>query len=123
MSGERRGRGERRAEPPGPREAQACRGEALPLVVRLYSADACSLCHVAAADLAPLAVELGLHVSVVNIAGDPDLEARYRSRIPVAEILGRTVFKYAVDEARLRETVAWARGLASGSEGPPATAA
>lgn len=122
MSGERHGWRKRRTELPGPRKNQASCNETLPLVVHLYSAADCSLCHVAEADLAPLAMELGLLVRVVDISGDPQLEARYRSRIPVAEIRGRTVFKYAVDEVRLREVVAWARGLASEPSGPPATA-
>lgn len=74
----------------------------------LYSAPGCSLCEVALAELAPLAAELGFTIRVVDISGDPDLERRYRPRIPVAEIGGRTVFKYRVDQGRLRELVAWA---------------
>lgn len=74
----------------------------------LYSAPGCTPCGVALDALAPLAVELGFTIRVVDISGDPDLERRYRSRIPVAEVGGRTVFKYRVDESRLRELVAWA---------------
>ncbi|MBU2603954.1 MAG: glutaredoxin family protein [Actinobacteria bacterium] len=85
-------------------------GEPAPVIVDLFSAADCSLCRVALADLAPLAKELGLVVHMVDIAGDPRLEARYRSRIPVAEIRGHTVFKYELDEARLREMVARVRG-------------
>ena len=58
--------------------------------------------------LAPLAAELGFTVRVVDISGDPDLEARYRERIPVGELGGRVVFKFRLDEARLRRM--WARG-------------
>ncbi len=121
MSGERHGWRKRRTEPPGSGKDLAHRTETLPLVVHLYSADDCSLCRVALADLAPLAKELGLLVRVVDITGDPRLEARYRSRIPVAEICGRAVFKYRVDEVRLRKMVARARGLTSEPGGPLAT--
>jgi thioredoxin reductase (NADPH) len=74
----------------------------------LYSAPGCTLCDVALEALAPLAAELGFAIRVVDISGDPDLERRYRSRLPVAEVGGRTVFKYRVDESRVRELVAWA---------------
>jgi thiol-disulfide isomerase/thioredoxin len=73
----------------------------------VFTAPGCSLCDKAIADLAPLAAELGLAVRVVDIADDPDLEARYRRRIPVGELGGRVVFKFRLDEARLRRV--WAQ--------------
>ena len=72
----------------------------------LYSAPDCHLCEVARARLVELAAELDLTVRVVDISTDVDLEHRYRSRIPVGEIQGRTVFKYQVDEGRVRRMVA-----------------
>ncbi|HZK48244.1 MAG TPA: glutaredoxin family protein [Thermoleophilia bacterium] len=74
-----------------------------------YSAPDCHLCEIGLAHIARLADELGLSVRVVDISSGPDLEGRYRSRIPVGEIQGRVVFKYQVDEDRLRRLVEWAR--------------
>ncbi len=74
----------------------------------LYSAPDCSLCDRALDELAPLAAELGFVVRVLDISGDPDLERRYRVRIPVAEVAGRTAFKFRVDEGRVRKLVAMA---------------
>jgi len=71
-----------------------------------YSAPECHLCEVALARMAELAAELELTVRVVDISNDSDLENRYRSRIPVGEIQGRTAFKYQVDESRVRRMVA-----------------
>ncbi len=70
-----------------------------------YSAPDCYLCEVALARMAELATELDLTVRVVDISTDADLEHRYRSRIPVGEIQGRTAFKYQVDEGRVRRLV------------------
>lgn len=71
-----------------------------------YSAPDCHLCEVALARLAELAAELDLTVRAVDISTDADLEHRYRSRIPVGEIQGRTAFKCQVDEGRIRRMVA-----------------
>ena len=64
------------------------------------------MCAVALDELVPLAAELGFLIRVVDISGDPDLERRYRTRIPVAEVDGRTAFKFRVDEGRVRKLVA-----------------
>lgn len=87
--------------------------------VDLYSAPGCTLCDTALEDLAPLAAELGFSVRVVDISGDPALERRYRERIPVGEVRGRTAFKYRVDEPRLRALVAWAAAEAGRPGDPP----
>ncbi|MHB8869243.1 MAG: glutaredoxin family protein [Thermoleophilia bacterium] len=76
-----------------------------------YSAPHCALCDSALAELVPLAAELGFVICVVDISGDPDLERRYRPRIPVAEVAGRTAFKFRVDEGRVRKLVARASRL------------
>ena len=72
----------------------------------VFTAPGCSLCEKALVDLVPLAAELGFAVRVVDIADDSVLEARYRRRIPVGELGGRVVFKFRLDEARLRRV--WA---------------
>lgn len=76
-----------------------------PIRLVVYSAPECHLCDVALDRLAPISTELGLDVVVVDISEDPELEKRYRSRIPVGEIQGRVVFKFEMDEPRLRRAV------------------
>jgi hypothetical protein len=43
--------------------------------------------------------------SVVDITGDPELEPRYRERIPVVEIDGEAVFTYYVQPTALRDAL------------------
>jgi len=50
--------------------------------------------------------ELGFELVEVDIAGDPELEARYREWLPVVEIDGQRAFVYYVDEAGLRRRLA-----------------
>jgi Glutaredoxin-like domain (DUF836) len=47
--------------------------------------------------------ELGFELDVVDIAGDAELEARYRALLPVVEIDGEQAFTYFVDPDALRE--------------------
>jgi len=46
--------------------------------------------------------ELGFELALVEIDGDPELESRYRERIPVVEIDGVDAFTYFVDPDSLR---------------------
>jgi hypothetical protein len=46
--------------------------------------------------------DLGFELELVDIGGDPELEARYRERLPVLEIDGVQAFTYFVDAAALR---------------------
>ena len=46
--------------------------------------------------------ELEFELEVVDIGGDPDLEARYRLLLPAVEIDGALAFTYFVDPASLR---------------------
>ena len=78
----------------------------------MFTAPGCSLCDSAIAAVAPLAAELGFTVRVVDISRDPDLETRYRERIPVGELGSRVVFKFRLDEARLRRI--WAQTAGGG---------
>ena len=89
-----------------------------PIELVFYSAPECHLCEIGLARAWELAAELGISVRVVDISLDPGLESRYRSRIPVGKIRGRTAFKYEVDEARLRRLVAEARSEPAGRGGP-----
>jgi len=46
--------------------------------------------------------ELGFELELVDIGGEPELEGRYRERLPVVEIDGTQAFTYFVDEDALR---------------------
>jgi glutaredoxin len=73
--------------------------------VVLYGAPGCHLCDVAKEQLAAHREALGYELRVVDISGDPDLEAAHRAEIPVVFIAGRKAFKYRVDPAELRRRV------------------
>ncbi len=46
--------------------------------------------------------EVWFSLEVVDIGGDPKLEARYRVHLPVVEIDGERAFTHFVDEDALR---------------------
>jgi Glutaredoxin-like domain (DUF836) len=46
--------------------------------------------------------ELGFELELVDIAGDDELERRYRVELPVLEIDGERAFAYFVDADELR---------------------
>jgi hypothetical protein len=47
-------------------------------------------------------VELGFELELVDIGGNPELEARYREHLPVVEIDGERAFTYFVQPDALR---------------------
>jgi hypothetical protein len=51
-------------------------------------------------------------LEVIDITGDPELEARYREWLPVVEIDGERVFTYYVHPETFRRRLAQARGRA-----------
>jgi glutaredoxin len=64
--------------------------------VTLYHAAGCHLCERALAVVQDARGELGFELELVDIEGDPELEARYRERLPVVEIDGEQAFTYFV---------------------------
>ena len=78
----------------------------VPARVTLYRSVGCHLCERARDTLLALRAELGFAFDEVDIAGDPDLEARYREWLPVVEIDGERAFVYYVDPNALRRKVA-----------------
>lgn len=76
----------------------------------VYCGTSCHLCERAKVDLDRLGPELGLTIRYVVIDGDPKLENAYRLEIPVGFLAGRKVFKYNIDEERLRRAAARVRG-------------
>jgi len=83
------------------------RGGSIPEVV-VYAAEGCHLCERARAQLEALRAELGFELREVDVAGDPELEARYREWLPVVEIDGERAFVYHVDDDAFRRKVAQA---------------
>jgi hypothetical protein len=53
--------------------------------------------------------DVGFELEEVDIAGNPDLEARYREWLPVVEIDGERAFTYFVQPDALRRKLAQAR--------------
>jgi len=74
-----------------------------PLALRIYSRPGCHLCDDMKAVVEPLVRELGATLEEVDISGDPDLEARFGTEIPVLFINGRKAFKYRVTARELRQ--------------------
>jgi glutaredoxin len=70
--------------------------------IRLYVGRDCHLCEIARVDLERLREELGFEVEEVDITGDPDLERRYRTLLPVIEADGEQISVFRVEEAELR---------------------
>jgi hypothetical protein len=57
----------------------------------------------------------GASFELVDITQDPELERRYRTRIPVVEIDGVERFRYEVDADELREALQRHVGAADAS--------
>ena len=69
----------------------------------MYHAADCSLCTRALEVVTEARDELGFDLELLDIAGDSELEARYRMLLPVVEIDGEQAFTYFVDPDALRE--------------------
>jgi glutaredoxin len=72
--------------------------------VRLYFASGCHLCEAARSVLEQVRAEIPFELEETDIGGNPDLEQRYRERIPVIAVDGVDAFTYFVhpDGLRLR---------------------
>ena len=70
--------------------------------VVVYHAAGCHLCERALEVVEEVRAEREFDLRVVDIEGDPQLEARYREWLPVVEIDGRRAFVYYVQAADLR---------------------
>jgi len=70
--------------------------------VSLYHAADCHLCVRALEVVRGVQDELGFELELVDIGGEPELEARYREHLPVVEIDGERAFTYFVDAEALQ---------------------
>ncbi len=75
----------------------------------LLSRRFCHLCHAMEAALAPLAAEFGAAVTVVDVDGDPLLEAQYDELVPVLLHGKNELCHYFLDEPKTREYLAGIR--------------
>jgi glutaredoxin len=73
--------------------------------VTLYHADGCHLCERAIEVVEAAHSELGFTLELVDIGGDPELEARYRERLPVIEIDGEAAFTFFVTPDAFRASL------------------
>jgi glutaredoxin len=70
--------------------------------VRLYFASGCHLCEAARSVLEQVRAEIPFELEETDIGGNPDLEQRYRERIPVIAVDGVDAFTYFVHPDGLR---------------------
>jgi glutaredoxin len=82
--------------------------------VTLFRAEGCHLCERALRVVEEVRAERDFDLRVVDVDGDPDLEARYREWLPVVEIDGRRAFVYHVRAVDLRRRLD-GHGTASGA--------
>ena len=78
------------------------RGVCIRSRVVVYHAPDCSLCARAVEVVAQVQDELAFELELIDIAGRPELEARYRELLPAVEIDGALAFTYFVDPDGLR---------------------
>jgi glutaredoxin len=68
----------------------------------VYTAEGCGLCERALEVVREAQHERGFELELVDVGGDPQLEAQYRELLPVVEIDGERAFTYFVDPDALR---------------------
>jgi hypothetical protein len=74
--------------------------------VVVYKAEGCHLCDRALAVVEEVRKDVPFALTVVDIGGDAELEARYREHLPVVEIDGEPAFTYFVTAAGLTARLA-----------------
>jgi hypothetical protein len=84
------------------------------IVLTIYSRPGCHLCAdmKAVAERIVRAMDLPARIEEINIADDPELEARYGLEIPVLLVNGRKAAKYRVTEGELMRMLAGEAGKA-----------
>jgi glutaredoxin len=74
--------------------------------VTFFHAAGCHLCESARRVLAQVQAEVPFELEDVDITGDPELERRYRERIPVVLVDGEEAFTYFLHPDGLRRRLA-----------------
>jgi glutaredoxin len=70
--------------------------------IRIYSKPGCHLCDEAKEAIQRVTKRLPIEIEVINIEEDPELLNQYRYDIPVIFLDDRKIFKYRVDEEKLK---------------------
>jgi glutaredoxin len=73
--------------------------------VTLYHAVECHLCESARRVLQKVRAEFPFELEEIDIGGDPELELRYRERLPVVVIDGEEAFTFYIHPDALRRRV------------------
>jgi hypothetical protein len=74
--------------------------------VTFLHAAGCHLCESARRVLAQVQADIPFELEQVDITGDPELERRYRERIPVVLVDGEEAFTYFLHPDGLRRRLA-----------------
>jgi glutaredoxin len=69
----------------------------------LYTRNDCPLCHEMEAVIAAELPKFDAHIKRIEIDGQPDLEARFGTEVPVLFVNDRKAFKYRCTPAELRQ--------------------
>ena len=81
------------------------------IALTLYSRPGCHLCDDMKAVVARVAARSAeITIDEVDISGDPVLEARYGTEIPVLLVDGKKVAKYRIEESALRKALSARHG-------------
>jgi glutaredoxin len=72
----------------------------------LYTRNDCPLCHEMEAVIAAELPKFDAHIKRIEIDGQPDLEARFGTEVPVLFVNDRKAFKYRCTPAELRQRLA-----------------
>ena len=75
-------------------------------VVTLVHAEGCHLCESARRVLETVRADVSFELEEIDITGDPELEGRFRERIPVVLVDGAEAFTYFVHPDGLRRRLA-----------------
>ena len=73
------------------------------MILTLVSRQYCHLCHDMELSLAPLAIEFGASVSIIDVDTGPELEALYGERVPVLLHEGNELCHYFLEIAKVRD--------------------
>ena len=72
-----------------------------PVALTLYSRAGCHLCDDMRTTIDRVSRSIPLTIDLVDISGDPELEARYGTEIPVLLVEGTKAAKYRITESEL----------------------
>jgi len=72
----------------------------------LYTRNDCPLCHEMEAVLAAEVPKFDARIQRIEIDGDPELEARFGTEVPVLFVNDRKAFKYRCTPAELHQRLA-----------------